>query len=1806
MLRRASYIGMIVALFCAGTLPVAWGANSRYQQGKVRRVKACVGLIGTMGEPPAVNVLPDPDAIDRARTPNPNPYLFYVLDQRKDLKPDGWEFYNPAAPPFPTAAQVARWSTSAPTITAATPLKSDMGPYWEVLINQANYDRLAQMDVIYIPIARTAPTHFTEEQRRVLTRLADSGVTIWVDWALDAETADGALGGTEAPGAPPTLRRKNAFFTNADFADANGVATVAAGHPLLTEPFNLAGEFTRIGKGYGANGSIPPSTNRVVETRAPDLQPTMNLAAVVPTTATAPNRTFAYIAAGRFGAGYVVVTAGNVGKAIADLRHPVPHGTDNDFTATNVGNADLSQAEPEDLKFAYNLCSWAAEVTATQKNGRHTGQSSVALDGAIEQGNYPHLVQVGPSFQTYPPNGMALPVNPAAPLVVNGVVVAAVRTGNDNELVALESNPNDDFDGNGYIDDPIQASDPATHPLADYSIGQNYDRLDRFALGANTVYGMIAGELPAGGSLGSAAYIFAAGSLGIVSAPVPIRGVATNWGSSPIMPGATLGMAISGSPAFALNPGPLGSLLTQAKLYVGGIQQASPFGGGNNGKVAGLLVNPANGALAPEWYYPPRSEPNRLGPVAGSLTTAQLMDTATGAVDTMVFATTAAPNLGAGANAGQQGEASGGAYGWITATRGDPLAFPMGNTAGGGANPTAGRRFVSARWVNLPQGRRAPDPREITWDVNKHYEIRVMDKSMNYVLARFVPGTPGFNVLTGGAQSGQVELPEPSAANGLNQFSMDPSGMDARLRNQWNLNDFVLLADYSFLPMPIDTGLSGEATLRPRFTPATPYVRATANTVEQTGAAGGVAVGRDNLAYYATGKGYMCAVEWKRGVARFRWKILGVQSWGDQDLSPGSANSQNVDPTTPGYLADANPYRFVASPAAGNRVVFASRNGTAYIFEPDATIRFKLTNILNPMQQIPWTAGLGEEVVLEGDHGQGILPNNRAVMSRQTPFGREREQFVVDPDTGTATFLNMENFSLDLSQAVSPHDALTTFGVDTGGRPAVRIRWWFRSAPVGLPSAGAPAEALVPLPLVAVYRPTTPAAAEGFFSGAVLTSDKIFLQGTSGWLHELPLDPKMLDPSFPRRGAAFPGLQGFDLGSLGLRRVKNVAAGLFSVASPAVTQGMLVTNTPRGLTMFSSPNVVIADSNRIVEASGNSTALASTDVVTKHRMDISEFAIPTDPGFANTTVNGVARPLITERRPISRAAVVKKLDRRSSLTGLFSSATITDAPIDGVGGIKESPEWAESSYLVADPGNNRIIEFNPAGKAVWECDQIFDPMDYIPAGEPLKLSQPMDVQRWVETEVVGGTTIYVIHTLIADTGNNRIVEVVDKVQYTNGNYGPNSFVVVPGQVGSDGQPFRWYHVVVWSSQTNAQGLRLRYRTAQRVYWPDASGNRIPLTSVAGAPGTPAGQATPTPPYLPVERAVTYVMATVQGQQLTYSGQVQFGPDYFRRYTAPNRGVIERKPNVSAGPDSVVFLRDKFRLDDASGQLQYVPDIREAYPMGTPVTADQYRYAQGVVDPNLPIITRINDEAGGGNRLHDLNGVGSVQLTVRSDVKFAPSTFGGSPMVRLPYLLIADTDGVWETRLIPGPATNAMAWAFTVEDYAYATGAGNGNPAALYSTTGTDHQPGGRRLNAVSARRLQSGLVLITSRMPANEQPRGNLAAGDFTHLNIGADVFMLRATDFRTLQERGGAAYDRRDVSLHGWQADQWVQTVYTANVPALMRGAPSIRWRAAEQLDPSRPPTLRTQISSGANPNPAELTGSYIPAQPNYADIAY
>src|SRR5262249_31237576 len=228
---------------------------------------------------------------------------------------------------------------------------------------------------------------------------------------------------------------------------------------------------------------------------------------------------------------------------------------------------------------------------------------------------------------------------------------------------------------------------------------------------------------------------------------------------------------------------------------------------------------------------------------------------------------------------------------------------------------------------------------------------------------------------------------------------------------------------------------------------------------------------------------------------------------------------------------------------------------------------------------------------------------------------------------------------------------------------------------------------------------------------------------------------------------------------------------------------------------------------------------------------------------------------------LSRPGAVRRLTKNSSLTSVFLSTAPTATPnaVDPLG-VTEHSEVADTSFLAADTGNNRVVGYNPAGNAIWELKEFNDPFRLLPAGEPRTLNSPRDAQRWVDTEQdplnPTGPLLLVFHTLVADTSNTRLLEIVDKIRYNAGYFTATSFVTLPNQVDFGRRPVPWYHVLVWASQTNGQGLRLKYSTAQRIFWTDATGNYV------SDPGYQPGVASTSPPYLSRDQFVTTTLCTV--------------------------------------------------------------------------------------------------------------------------------------------------------------------------------------------------------------------------------------------------------------------------------------------------------------------------------------------------------
>ena len=112
-----------------------------------------------------------------------------------------------------------------------------------------------------------------------------------------------------------------------------------------------------------------------------------------------------------------------------------------------------------------------------------------------------------------------------------------------------------------------------------------------------------------------------------------------------------------------------------------------------------------------------------------------------------------------------------------------------------------------------------------------------------------------------------------------------------------------------------------------------------------------------------------------------------------------------------------------------------------------------------------------------------------------------------------------------------------------------------------------------------------------------------------------------------------------------------------------------------------------------------------------------------------------------------------------------------------------------NAYLIADPGNNRIVKIDASGRELRTISEFnLDPV-YLPQGVPnnanTKLSAPRDVYTFTtfksDAQInqlvsanqlsrswnrrLSGTAEYWVHFFIADTGNQRVIELIDRYEY---------------------------------------------------------------------------------------------------------------------------------------------------------------------------------------------------------------------------------------------------------------------------------------------------------------------------------------------------------------------------------------------------------------------------------------------------------
>src|SRR3569833_2777449 len=119
-------------------------------------------------------------------------------------------------------------------------------------------------------------------------------------------------------------------------------------------------------------------------------------------------------------------------------------------------------------------------------------------------------------------------------------------------------------------------------------------------------------------------------------------------------------------------------------------------------------------------------------------------------------------------------------------------------------------------------------------------------------------------------------------------------------------------------------------------------------------------------------------------------------------------------------------------------------------------------------------------------------------------------------------------------------------------------------------------------------------------------------------------------------------------------------------------------------------------------------------------------------------------------------------------------STGTHIPLDNPTDITQ---LSTDRYLLADEGNNRCVEIDRKGNVLWEVSSFTAPFMVLNPNDPSTLSDPTSVQVWRDDKNN-------VHYLIADSGNYRIVDIVDLYDATTGSTQPTHYIDWVSRTGS--------------------------------------------------------------------------------------------------------------------------------------------------------------------------------------------------------------------------------------------------------------------------------------------------------------------------------------------------------------------------------------------------------------------------------------
>lgn len=1283
---------------------------------------------------------------------NSVPHLFYILDRRTDMKPAGWEFVNPLAPGTLSGEAYARWKARTQNFPNTDPAFDNTKPEF------AKFH-------IGSPLTKDMGAYWEVSlDNASVSDLRQFDVLLMAY----ANAPNGALN--------PTQREKLRSFVDSGgtlWLENEGQLQLNANNPFVVDVvFNPA----PAGSAYLASRlhSLVNFPMRISPTEVANLSADTNLSthAGRSTLFVEPNLMSpvllqggqALLSAGEYGAGHLVVSSAAIASGVnnyAGLAQVPGEGRNSGA----ICGQNLFAARPTDLKLAYNIAAWTSTVPTAGVNARRANATKENLGAALSR-----------KWSTIPNQN---PGNEGSGAVIHKGVIFYVDS--NKILHAYDASPGTDLDGDLNPDDGIVDFINGTpyDEIWNYDLTKDDSSSARFSTPTIITVTDTARRAPLDmvvvtGSQGT--------TLAYLAFPTDASGRLAKTTSLVWAPytnaNGSVDMADAGHPI----PSP---------AYVDGVLFTISYDGSagqtNFWHVAPLDPGTGNNVFGNKSAVAPSvvTGIDGLPALVGSLTCGYVKDEVTGALDRIVYTAGDRANANAGA---------GSISGLWFSTRNEPLT-----SADGGLNrfhPTTRER------------RRVPWYAPAGLSGNPLLPVLNVVNSVTGVARTRLYFTTDFTVSYGPPNNRDVTviLNAPIGANEtlIADYTLDWLGANVgsdpvqpgdlrvisstRVFTPYAPNAAVRTVDLTGAPALSDQDVlyfSGRDKAVNTLTGDTLSDRVYA-LHDQLGATGGVTPGRPSAT----------TIDWSFSPHNGEGGTLGLSG----ALKPRLLSSDPFAPVPP--IAPQAIYNFkaIGSPAIENGVVYVAgvasmAQGAVVPQNPNVAVvlalkarpstTFSLNRSLPPntatvsLQQIDFTK---------------TQPGNRITLTENLNLPTH-QYFTVDVESGTIHILNMRtpggesfNTALPIYVQVDATPAPDPVVNPATGHGPLDNLLWFTAIPLNpnagnLVPAGSPLRDVLATEMAAGMTINVAPA-----SGPTVHGDALFYGTEDGRI--LSLDMSRM-PSDGGQATLFVS-QNSTLPRVRLRGAlidDNPVSPTFGytvpqrILNPPVgTANTLAVSSTRGLAAFDNHLTLIADNNRLIEVNAGAEAVWSAD--TTRTINAAGGAL-NDSG-----------QIVVNKTPLNRPTTVR-------LTG-------------------------PNEYLIADSGNNRIVQADKGGNVVAELHSVTNDLGFLRPGDPLTLNSPTDVQVFTnsgsgapplvfynsDTGVTArwNRPYYAVRYVIADSGNFRLLEVVDIVDDNNQ---PIQMALTDKDGKNLGTASMLHQVIFVSRSLAEQNAQYRYRTIQQ-------------------------------------------------------------------------------------------------------------------------------------------------------------------------------------------------------------------------------------------------------------------------------------------------------------------------------------------------------------------------------------------------------